>query len=116
MCLVSLGLPGWLRSVCRSSITWEAGRFAVPYMRMLISLNALLVLAFSSRIQDLMHELQAFGRMAWIHVPLTVAVRFCPPSWTTACRCATLSACAALWVGKAYGPARPLCGAASWCP
>lgn len=78
MCLVSLGFT-WLASLSMPQlITWEAGRFAVPYMRMLISLNALLVLAFSSRIQDLMHELQAFGRMAWIHVPLTVAVRFLP--------------------------------------
>ena len=71
MCLVSLGFT-WLASLSMPQlITWEAGR-------MLISLNALLVLAFSSRIQDLMHELQAFGRMAWIHVPLTVAVRFLP--------------------------------------
>ena len=78
MCLISLGFT-WLASFSMPElITWEVGRFVVPYMRMLVSLNALLVLAFSSRIQDLMRELQAFGRMAWIHVPLTVAVRFLP--------------------------------------
>ena len=78
MCLISLGFT-WLASFSMPElITWEVGRFVVPYMRMLVSLNALLVLAFSSRIQDLMRELQALGRMAWIHVPLTVAVRFLP--------------------------------------
>ncbi len=78
MCLVSLGFMSLVSLVMPQLVVWESWRFAVPYMRMLLSFNALLVLAFSSRIQEVMRELQSFGRMVWLHVPLTVAVRFLP--------------------------------------
>ena len=78
MCLISLAFIALLSLAMPKLIRWEAWRFAVPYLRMVVSINALLTLAFSSRIQDLMRELQAIGRLTWIYVPITVAVRFVP--------------------------------------
>lgn len=68
--LNSLLIPGLIK--------WEVARFTVPYLRMTVSINTVLALAFSSRIQDVMREIKAFGRFRWIQIPLTVAIRFLP--------------------------------------
>lgn len=78
MLLLSLSFTALISLFVPGLITWEVGRFAVPYLRMAVSLNALFALAYSSRIQDVMRELKAFGRFRWIHLPLTVAIRFVP--------------------------------------
>ncbi len=78
MLVMSLMFTALLSLVMPKLIKWEIWRFTVPYLRMLVSLNALFALAFSTRIQDVLRELKAFARFAWIQVPLTVAIRFLP--------------------------------------
>lgn len=76
--LVSLAFTALLSLLLPGLIKWEIRSFVSPYLRMIISLNSLFALAFSSRIRELMQELQALGRLTWVHVPLTVAIRFLP--------------------------------------
>lgn len=68
--LISLAVPGLMR--------WNAFSLSVPFLRILVSINLLLVLALSTPVQILFNRLQAWRLPTWVHVPLSVAVRFVP--------------------------------------
>jgi len=68
--LISLAVPGLIR--------WNAFSLSVPFLRMLISVNLLLVLALSTPVQMLFRRLQSWRLPVWVQVPLSVAVRFVP--------------------------------------
>lgn len=68
--LISLAVPGLMR--------WNAFSLSVPFLRILISVNLLLVLALSTPVQDLFNRLQSWKLPTWVHVPLSVAIRFVP--------------------------------------
>lgn len=68
--LISLAVPGLMR--------WNAFSLSVPFLRMLISVNLLLVLALSTPVQSLFNRLQIWRLPVWVHVPLSVAIRFVP--------------------------------------
>lgn len=68
--LISLAVPGLMR--------WDAFSLSVPFLRMLVSINLLLVLALSTPVQTLFNRMQVWRLPVWVHVPLSVAVRFVP--------------------------------------
>lgn len=68
--LIGLAVPGLMR--------WNAFSLSVPFLRMLISVNLLLVLALSTPVQTLFSRLQSWRLPVWVHVPFSVAVRFVP--------------------------------------
>lgn len=68
--LISLALPGLMR--------WDAFSLSVPFLRMLVSVNLLLSLALSTPVRDIFARLQAMRLPNWLHIPLSVAIRFVP--------------------------------------
>jgi len=68
--LIGLAVPGLMR--------WNAFSLSVPFLRMLISINLLLMLALSTPVQVLFARLQSLRLPGWLHIPLSVAVRFVP--------------------------------------
>lgn len=68
--LIGLAVPGLMR--------WNAFSLSVPFLRLLISCNLLLALALSTPVQALFDRLQSLRLPCWLHIPLSVAVRFIP--------------------------------------
>ncbi|MDR2503691.1 MAG: energy-coupling factor transporter transmembrane protein EcfT [Deltaproteobacteria bacterium] len=68
--LIGLAVPGLMR--------WDALSLCAPFLRMLISINLLLVLAMSTPVQALFKRLQAMRLPAWLRIPISVAIRFVP--------------------------------------
>lgn len=68
--LISLAVPGLMH--------WNAFSLSVPFLRILISVNLLLMLALSTPVQTLFNRLQSWKLPVWVHVPLSVAIRFVP--------------------------------------
>lgn len=75
--LISLAVPGLMR--------WNAYSLSVPFLRMLITVNLLLVLALSTPVQVLFNRLQSWRLPVWVHIPISVAIRFVP-SFMNDCR------------------------------
>ena len=68
--LIGLAVPGLMR--------WNAFSLSVPFLRLLISINLLLVLGLSTPVQVLFTRLQSLRLPSWIHIPLSVTIRFIP--------------------------------------
>jgi energy-coupling factor transport system permease protein len=54
------------------------GAFFNPFLRVLVLVNTILVLAVSSRIQDIMNSLKILGLPFVIYLPASVMIRFIP--------------------------------------
>ena len=87
--LIALAVPDLMR--------WDMASLLVPFMRMLISINLLLVLAMSTPVQAVSARLQALRLPGWVHIPLSVAIRFIP---TFLSDCAQIRDAARLRPGK----------------
>jgi energy-coupling factor transport system permease protein len=68
--LIGLAVPDLVR--------WSLFSLAVPFLRMLVSINLLLTLALSTPVHVLFARLQSLRLPPWLHIPLTVAIRFIP--------------------------------------
>lgn len=90
--LIGLAVPSLTR--------WNMFSMAVPFLRMLVSMNLLLAFALSTPVQVLFARLQDLRLPAWLFIPLSVAVRFVP---TFLGDCAQIRDAARLRPGK--GPA-----------
>jgi len=68
--LIGLAVPNLMR--------WDVFSLSVPFLRMLISINLLLMLSLSTPVQELFTRLQASRLPGWLQIPLSVAIRFIP--------------------------------------
>lgn len=68
--LLSLAVPGLVR--------WNPISLGVPYLRMLVSVNLLLVLSVSTPVQTLLSRMQRMRLPRVIRIPITVTIRFIP--------------------------------------
>lgn len=50
----------------------------IPFLRISVMLNAILVLALSSRVQSLLTALKSFRLPVWLYIPSVVMIRFIP--------------------------------------
>jgi energy-coupling factor transport system permease protein len=55
-----------------------AASLAVPFLRLLTTLNVLLPLAFTSRIQTILGSLRTLNLPFWLYLPAAVIIRFIP--------------------------------------
>lgn len=68
--LISLAVPGLMR--------WDPFSLSVPYLRMMVSVNMLLVLAVSTPVQTLFARMQRMHLPRVIRIPISVSIRFIP--------------------------------------
>jgi len=68
--LIGLAVPNLVR--------WNIFSMAVPFLRMIISINLLIALALSTPVQLLFDRLQNLRLPSWLFIPLSVAIRFIP--------------------------------------
>lgn len=68
--LLSLAIPDLMR--------WNAFSLGVPYLRMLVSVNLLLMLSTSTPVQELFNRMQRMHLPRIIRIPISVAIRFIP--------------------------------------
>ncbi len=78
MLLMALGFSALIGLAVPGMVRWDAFSLSVPFLRMLVSVNLLLVLALSTPVRELFTRLQSLRLPAWLYVPLSVAVRFIP--------------------------------------
>lgn len=78
MMLLALGFSALIGFFVPDLMRWNAFSLSVPFLRMLISVNLLLVLALSTPVQELFTRLQQARLPGWIQIPLSVAIRFIP--------------------------------------
>ncbi len=78
MMLFALGCSALLGLVFPKLMRWNAFSLSVPFLRMLISVNMLLVLSLSTPVQELFTRLQQARLPGWLQIPLSVAIRFIP--------------------------------------
>ncbi len=50
----------------------------IPFLRMLVMLNTILVLALTSRVQTLLSALKSLRLPMWLYIPAVVVIRFIP--------------------------------------
>ena len=68
--LIGLAVPQLMR--------WNLFSLTVPFLRMLISVNLLLMLSLSTPVQELFNRLRVARLPSWLQIPLSVAIRFIP--------------------------------------
>ncbi len=78
MMLFALGCSALIGLAVPDLMRWNAFSLAVPFLRMLISVNLLLTLALSTPVQELFTRLQQARLPGWLQIPLSVAIRFIP--------------------------------------
>lgn len=72
LCVIGMGL------IWPSIATLEARRFVVPFMRILLSINVILGLALTSRVQSILTSLKDLRLPALVFIPASVMIRFIP--------------------------------------
>ena len=78
MMLFSLGFSGLIGLAVPDLMRWDVYSLSVPFLRMLVSINLLLMLSLSTPVQVLSTRLQSLRFPGWVQIPLTVAIRFIP--------------------------------------
>lgn len=72
LCVVGMGL------LWPSMASLEARRFIVPFMRIVVSINVILGLALTSRVQSILTALKSLRLPVLVYIPASVMVRFIP--------------------------------------
>jgi energy-coupling factor transport system permease protein len=72
LCVVGMGL------LWPSMASLEPRRFIVPFMRILVSINVILGLALTSRVQSILTALKSLKLPPLVFIPASVMVRFIP--------------------------------------
>lgn len=78
MVVIALGFAALLHGVFPSFPAASFSGTTVPFLRTVISLNAVLVLAFSSRVHVLLSVLKSIYLPIWIYLPASVMIAFVP--------------------------------------
>ena len=78
MMLVALGCSALIGLAVPKLMRWNAFSLSVPFLRMLISVNLLLILSLSTPVQELFSRLRQARLPGWLQIPLSVAIRFIP--------------------------------------
>ena len=78
MFLLALGCSALIGLAVPGLMNWDAFSLGVPFLRLLVSVNLLLTLALSTPVQVLFTRLQSLRLPSWLHIPLSVAIRFIP--------------------------------------
>jgi energy-coupling factor transport system permease protein len=101
MMLMALGCSALVGLAVPDLMRWNAFSLSVPFLRMLVSINLLLTLSLSTPVQELFARLQQARLPGWLHIPLSVAIRFIP---------AFLGDCAQIRDAARLRPGRGLAG------
>lgn len=72
LCVVGMGL------LWPAMASLEVQRFVVPFMRIVVSINVVLGLALTSRVQSILTALKSLRLPALVFIPASVMVRFIP--------------------------------------
>ncbi len=78
MWLISIGFVYLLHAVSATFPLSSLTKILIPFLRSLIMLNTVLVLALTSRVQTLLSALKALRLPMWLYIPAVVVIRFIP--------------------------------------
>jgi len=79
MALLALGFVKLMGLMAPEEMAgFELSRFLVPFLRLTVLMEVVLVLALSSRIQDILNTLRSLRLPLFLYLPAVVTVRFIP--------------------------------------
>ncbi len=78
MWLVAIGFVVVLHKIFQSFPLSSFVNILIPFLRMLVMLNTILVLALTSRVQTLLSALKSLRLPMWLYIPAVVVIRFIP--------------------------------------
>lgn len=78
MLLIALGCAALVRLMFPAMPSYGVGTMLVPFLRLLVMVNVILPLAFSTRLQSLLCSLKSFRLSFYLYIPLAVMLRFIP--------------------------------------
>lgn len=78
MLLMALGCASLVGMAVPAMRSVTAGSMLVPFLRLMVMVNVILPLAFSTRIQSLLTSLKALHLPFCIYIPMAVMIRFIP--------------------------------------
>lgn len=78
MWLLSIGFVLLLHSISEAFPLSGLTKILIPFLRSLIMLNTVLVLALTSRVQTLLAALKGLHLPMWLYIPTVVVIRFIP--------------------------------------
>lgn len=78
MMLISLGCSWLIALAIPGLFQWNALSLSVPFLRMLVIVTLLLLLALSTPSQIISRMLQSMKMPGFLHIPLSVVIRFIP--------------------------------------
>ncbi|CAK7006096.1 MAG: Energy-coupling factor transporter transmembrane protein EcfT [Desulfovibrio sp.] len=78
MLLLAYGFALLIRSFAPAMPPVTVPTMIIPFLRLLVMVNVILPLAFSTRIQTLLSSLKSFKLPFFLYIPLAVMVRFIP--------------------------------------
>ncbi|MDY0391715.1 MAG: energy-coupling factor transporter transmembrane component T [Desulfobulbus oligotrophicus] len=78
MMFIAMGCTALIGLAVPSLMRWNFVSLTVPFLRMLVSINLLLMLALSTPVQELFNRLRMARLPTWLQIPLSVAIRFIP--------------------------------------
>ncbi len=78
MWLLSIGFMGLICTMIPMVPVTDPVTMLIPFLRTMVMLNTVLVLALSSRIQTLLTSLKSFKLPIWLYIPSAVMIRFIP--------------------------------------
>ncbi|PID75675.1 MAG: cobalt transporter [Deltaproteobacteria bacterium] len=78
MWLISIGFVYLLHSISETFPLSSLVSVLIPFLRSLVMLNTVLVLALTSRIQTLLSALKGLRLPIWLYIPAAVVIRFIP--------------------------------------
>lgn len=76
--LLALGFMALVRMAAPAMPEIKVSTMLVPFLRLLVMVNVILPLAFSTRVQSLLTSLKSFRLPFCIYIPLAVMIRFIP--------------------------------------
>ncbi len=78
MWLVAIGFVVVLHKIFEAFPLSSFANILIPFLRSLVMLNTILVLALTSRVQTLLSALKGLRLPMWLYIPAVVVVRFIP--------------------------------------